>query len=232
MVGVDLYQCSLHLQKDCWIGTHRVLSLIKRIGPMETTWNNRVLCDELGAHNGMALRAKQAVLVVAGVLLLALAAKVKVPMWPVPITMGTFAVLTIGAAYGARLGLATIITYMLVGALGYDVFAGSSADAAGLSYMMGGTGGYLVGYVLATVMLGVLAQRGWDRSVLWMGLAMLIGNVLIYLPGLAWLGQLYGWDKPILAWGLTPFLIGDSLKLALAALLLPAVWTLVGRARL
>lgn len=198
---------------------------------METTWNNNVLSDEFGARSGMALRAKQVALVVAGVLLLAVAAKIKVPMWPVPITMGTFAVLSIGAAYGARLGLVTILAYMLVGALGYDVFAGSSAQASGLTYMMGGTGGYLVGYVLATFALGALAQRGWDRSVLWMGLAMLIGNVLIYVPGLAWLGQLYGWEKPILAWGLTPFLIGDAVKLALAALLLPAVWTLVGRAR-
>jgi len=125
----------------------------------------------------------------------------------------------------------TILAYTLVGAIGFDVFAGSSAEAAGLTYMMGGTGGYLVGYVLATLALGALAQRGWDRSVVWMALAMLIGTVLIYVPGLAWLGQLYGWDKPILAWGLTPFLIGDVLKLALAALVLPAVWKLVGRAR-
>ena len=198
---------------------------------MESTWNNKVLSDVLGANEGAALRAKQAVLVVVGVLLLAVAAKIKVPMWPVPITMGTFAVLTIGAAYGARLGLVTIMAYMLVGAIGFDVFAGSSAEAAGLTYMMGGTGGYLVGYVLATLALGALAQRGWDRSVVWMALAMLIGTALIYVPGLLWLGQLYGWDKPILAWGLTPFLVGDALKLALAALVLPAAWALVGRAR-
>ena len=120
---------------------------------------------------------------------------------------------------------------MIIGALGFDVFAGSSAQAYGLTYMMGGTGGYLVGYVLATVVLGALAQRGWDRSIGWMALAMLIGNAVIYLPGLAWLGQLYGWDKPILQWGLTPFLLGDAIKLALAAVLLPAVWKLVDRAR-
>ena len=198
---------------------------------MNSTWNNKVLSDVLGADEGAALRVKQVALVLVGVLVLAVAAKIKVPMWPVPITMGTFAVLTIGAAYGARLGLVTILAYMLVGAIGFDVFAGSSAEAAGLTYMMGGTGGYLVGYVLATLALGALAQRGWDRSVVWMALAMLIGTVLIYVPGLAWLGQLYGWDKPILAWGLTPFLIGDVLKLALAALVLPAVWKLVGRAR-
>ncbi len=198
---------------------------------MENTWNNRVLGDVLGAESGTALRIKQVALVVLGILALAIAAKIKVPMWPVPITMGTFAVLTIGAAYGARLGLVTILGYMIVGALGFDVFAGSSAEKFGLTYMMGGTGGYLVGYVLATVALGALARRGWDRSMLWMALAMLVGNVLIYVPGLLWLGQLYGWDKPILAWGLTPFLLGDAIKLALAAVLLPAVWKLVGDAR-
>ncbi|MEM6758205.1 MAG: biotin transporter BioY [Pseudomonadota bacterium] len=198
---------------------------------MENTWNNKVLSDVLGATEGTALRVKQVLLVLAGIVILAVAAKIKVPMWPVPITMGTFAVLTIGAAYGARLGLATILGYMIVGALGFDVFAGSSAESFGLTYIMGGTGGYLVGYVLATVALGALAQRGWDRSVVWMALAMLLGNVLIYVPGLAWLGQLYGWDKPILEWGLTPFLLGDAIKLALAACVLPAAWKLVGRAR-
>ena len=198
---------------------------------MENTWNNKVLSDVLGADSGAGLRIKQAALVVLGVLALAIAAKIKVPMWPVPITMGTFAVLTIGAAYGARLGLVTILAYMIVGALGFDIFAGSSAEKFGLTYMMGGTGGYLVGYVLATVALGARAQRGGDRSVGWMALAMLIGNVLIYVPGLLWLGQLYGWDKPILAWGLTPFLLGDAIKLALAAAVLPAAWKLVGRAR-
>lgn len=198
---------------------------------MQATATRNVLADILGPQGGTALRVKQAVLVVLGIAVLAIAAKIKVPMWPVPITMGTFAVLSIGAAYGARLGLVTIFGYMIVGALGFDVFAGTTAEQYGLTYMMGGTGGYLVGYVLATLALGALAQRGWDRSVLWMALAMVIGTVLIYVPGLVWLGQLYGWDKPILAWGLTPFLIGDAVKLVLAAMLLPALWKLVGNAR-
>jgi biotin transport system substrate-specific component len=198
---------------------------------MQATATRNVLADILGPQSGTALRVKQAVLVVLGIAVLAIAAKIKVPMWPVPITMGTFAVLSIGAAYGARLGLVTILGYMIVGTLGFDVFAGSTAEQYGLTYMMGGTGGYLVGYVLATLALGALAQRGWDRSVLWMSLAMVIGTVLIYLPGLVWLGQLYGWDKPILAWGLTPFLIGDAIKLVLAAMLLPALWKMVGNAR-
>ena len=185
------------------------------------TAQSMVLSEALGPREGTALRMKQAVLVVLGIAVLAIAAKIKVPMWPVPITMGTFAVLGIGAAYGARLGLVTILGYMIIGALGFDVFAGSSAEAYGLTYMMGGTGGYLVGYVIAVAALGVLARRGWDKSLMWMALAMLVGNILIYLPGLGWLGMLYGWDKPILEWGLTPFLIGDALKLVLAALLLP-----------
>ena len=189
------------------------------------------LAAALTPERGAARRLSQLALVVLGIAVLAIAAKIRVPMWPVPITMGTFAVLSLGAAYGPRLGLATILGYMGLGALGFDVFAGTGAEASGLTYMMGGTGGYLVGYVLATVALGVLAQRGWDRSAGRMALAMLVGNVLIYVPGLFRLGELYGWDKPILQWGLTPFLLGDAIKLALAALLLPAAWKLVGRLR-
>ena len=190
-----------------------------------------VLADVVWSTEGTSVWVKRLVLLVVGVLALAVAAKIRIPMWPVPLTMGTFAVLTIGAAYGPRLGLSTILAYLLVGALGFDVFAGSSAENAGLAYMMGGTGGYLVGYALAAVALGAFARRGWDRSMTWMAVAMLIGHALIYIPGLLWLGVLYGWDKPILEWGLTPFLLGDALKLALAALLVPAIWKLVGNAR-
>lgn len=192
---------------------------------------DKVLTEAFGANQGASVWVKRAALVALGIAALAIAAKVKVPMWPVPITLGTFAVLTLGAAYGPRLGLATILGYMAVGALGFDVFAGSSAEAAGIAYMLGGTGGYLVGYVLATVALGMAARRGLDRSVLGMGGAMLLGNALIYVPGLLWLGVLYGFDKPLLAWGLTPFLIGDAVKLALAALLVPGAWKLLGKLR-
>lgn len=196
-------------------------------------FSDRVLAEAFGPADGTALRVKQVALVIAGIALLALTAKIKVmvPPSPVPITLTTFAVLTIGAAYGPRLGFVTVLGYLIIGALGFDVFAGSSAEASGLSYMMGGTGGYLAGYLLATLALGWAARAGWDRSVGRMALAMLIGNALIYVPGLLWLGLLYGWDQPILAWGLTPFLVGDAMKLALAALLLPAAWALVGRAR-
>ncbi len=198
---------------------------------MNAATSSRVLTQSIGPDTGRMMLVKQVLLVALGIGALILAAKTKVPMWPVPMTMGTFAVLSIGTAYGPRLGVMTILGYLTIGAMGFDVFAGSSAEKAGLAYMMGGTGGYLLGYVPAALALGALAQRGWDRSFATMVLAMLIGNVLIYLPGLAWLGQLYGWDKPILQWGLTPFLVGDTVKLLLAALILPGLWKLVGTAR-
>ena len=200
---------------------------------MALALNDKVLTEAFGPTEGSALRVKQAAMVVLGIMALAIMAKVKVPMWPVPITMGTFAVLTIGATYGPRLGLTTILGYMIIGALGFDVFAGSSAETAGLTYMMGGTGGYLVGYVLATLALGFAARAGWDRSVILMAVALLVANALIYLPGVAWLSVLY--EGKTLAWagevGLVPFLIGDALKLGLAALLVPGLWKLIGNAR-
>jgi biotin transport system substrate-specific component len=200
---------------------------------MALTANDRVLTETFWAAEGNALLVKRIVLVVAGILALAVAAKIKLPIppSPVPVTMGTFAVLSIGAAYGPRLGLVTIFGYMLIGALGFDIFANSSAEANGLTYMMGGTGGYLVGYVLATLAMGYLARIGWDRNVFKMGASMLISNALIYIPGILWLAHLYTWEKPILEWGLTPFLIGDGMKLALAALIVPALWKLIGSAR-
>lgn len=192
---------------------------------------DKVLAERLLPAAGARLRITQVALVLAGIAFLAVAAQIRVPMWPVPVTMGTFAVLTMGAVYGPRLGLATILGYLGIGALGFEVFAGSGAGASGITYMMGSTGGYLIGYVLAVLALGTAARAGWDRSMGKMALAMLIGNALIYIPGLLWLGQLYGWDQPILAWGLTPFLIGDALKLGLAALLVPGLWKLLGRVR-
>jgi biotin transport system substrate-specific component len=198
---------------------------------MALTMNKKVLTEAFGASEGALLWLKQILLVVTGIMALAIAAKVKIPMTPVPITLGTLAVLTIGSAYGPRLGLATILGYLIIGALGFDVFATSSASNSGLDYMVGGTGGYLVGYVVATLALGKLARMGWDRTAPKMACAMLLGNLLIYIPGLIWLGALYGWDQPILQWGLTPFIIGDLLKLAVAAMLLPLAWKVIGKTR-
>ncbi|SHG78917.1 biotin transport system substrate-specific component [Cognatiyoonia sediminum] len=197
---------------------------------MALAMNDKVLVEAFGANEGTALRIKQAVMVVLGIVAIWIAAKVQVflPGNPVPITLQTFAVLTIGAAYGPRLGLLTIVGYLVLGAMGASVFAG---EKAGLTYMMGGTGGYLVGYALAALALGYAARLGWDRNILLMAVAMFIGNALIYIPGLLWLHQFAsGWEQT-LQWGITPFLIGDALKLVLAALVVPGLWKLIGDAR-
>lgn len=205
---------------------------------------DKALIETIGPTQGSGVWIKQAVLVVLGIAALAICAQIKimVPPSPVPINLGTLAVLTIGAAYGPRLGLATILGYMLIGAAGFDIFASSTAESNGLSYMSGTTGGYLLGYVLAVGYLGWAARRGLDRSVEGMGGAMLIANVLIYLPGLLWLGFLIqqgmfdaatydSVQAQTLAWGFTPYVIGDLLKLGVAALIVPALWKLIGNAR-
>ncbi|MDX8349627.1 biotin transporter BioY [Cognatiyoonia sp. IB215446] len=202
---------------------------------MALALNDKVLTEAFGPSEGTALWIKQALMVAFGIVALAILAKIKVPVpgSPVEISMGTFAVLSIGAAYGPRLGLTTILGYMIIGMLGFDIFQNSTAELNGLTYMMGSTGGYLVGYVLATLALGFAARAGWDRSVVLMVVALLIANALIYVPGVAWLTVLYPDNG--LTWavdvGLTPFIVADAIKLGLVALLIPAFWKLVGSAR-
>lgn len=161
-----------------------------------------------------------------GTAFVAACAQVQVPWWPVPFTGQTFAVLVLGMVYGARLGAGTLLLYLAVGGLGLPVYAELSS---GWAVLTGTTGGYFIGFVLAAGLVGWLAERGWDRSIWLTALAMVLGNLLIYIPGLLWLGAVVGWDKPILAWGLTPFLLGDAVKLVLAAAVLPYAWKLVGR---
>ena len=201
---------------------------------MTITLPDQVLSEAILPNLGRALLLKRALLVMLGIAALAIAAKIRVPFWPVPVTLQTFVVLTVGAGYGMRLGVTTILGYLLIGALGFDVFTSSSAENFGLAYMMGGTGGYLAGFAVAAGVLGLLARKGWDRSIAKMALAMLIGNAIIYALGLAWLGYLHagsvGWAT-VLDWGLWPFLAGDALKLVLAAMILPMAWKAVGKAR-
>ncbi len=187
------------------------------------------LIDQIWRGENTLLR--NVLLAVAGSLALWVSAKVQIPFYPVPMTLQTFVVLTIGMAFGWRLGGATVLLYLAEGAAGLPVFAGTPEKGIGLVYMTGPTGGYLAGFLVAAVAMGWLAERGWDRHVLTTGLAMLIGNGLIYLLGLAWLGAVLGWDKPILEWGLLPFILGDVTKLCLAAAVLPLAWRFLGKAR-
>ena len=162
----------------------------------------------------------QVMAVIAGIAVLALSAHIKIPFYPVPVTMQTLAVLAIGMTYGTRLGGATLLGYLGAGAVGAPVFAGG----AGIAYMMGPTGGYLLGFFVAAVVLGALAERGWTRSIATTAAAMLLGNIIIYLLGVSWLANLIGTDKAIQL-GLLPFLYGDALKLVIAALGVPYLWS-------
>jgi len=157
------------------------------------------------------------VLAVAGTIVVAMAAQINVPMVPVPMTLQTFAVLAIGMAYGARLGAATLFLYMLEGMVGLPVFAQMKS---GLATVLGPSGGYIVGFILAAGFLGFLAERGWDRGIFKAVAATVVCAALIYVPGLAWLYAFAADWRQTLEWGLIPFIIGDLIKAVLAALLI------------
>jgi biotin transport system substrate-specific component len=167
-------------------------------------------------------------LVVGGSILIGLLAQVAIG-YPVPITGQTFGVLIVAALLGSRRGTLSVLTYLAQGLIGLPVF---SQGRAGPAILLGPTGGYLVGFLLAAWIVGTLAERGWDRRMPTAVLAMLLGSVGIYACGLAWLfclnhllGQPLGGG--VLAVGLYPFLAGDMLKIALAAILLPSGWNLI-----
>lgn len=162
-----------------------------------------------------------AILMALGTALLTLSAKVNLPLPFVPMTLQTLVVLMIGAAYGWRLGSATVIAYLAEGAIGLPVFAG---PVGGLAPLVGPTAGYLYGFVLAAAATGWLSQRGWDHQVLWLFAAMGIGHVLILGTGFAWLafGMKLGADKAWLV-GIVPFIAASLVKNALGAALVPAI---------
>ena len=162
--------------------------------------------------------------IVAGSLLLTASAKIQMPFYPVPMTLQTLVVIGLGLALGPIRGAAAVALYLTQGALGLPVFAGTPEKGIGLAYMMGPTGGYLAGYLPAALLAGWLAELGWDRNVVTAMLAALLAGAVIYLPGLLWLGSVVGWDKPVLAFGLYPFIPGDIMKAVLAALAFPAAW--------
>jgi biotin transport system substrate-specific component len=172
-------------------------------------------------------------LAVAGSLLMVLAAKIKAPFWPVPMTLQTLAVLSIGAAYGSRLGAATVMLYIGYGLAGLPVFTNTPPVAPGLAYLMGPTGGFLIGFVLMAAIAGWAARRGasWLRLVGGLALA----EIVMMTAGFLWLAlgaQMasgatgLGLDKAFIH-GVQPFLIGDALKVALAACFTGVGWSLV-----
>jgi biotin transport system substrate-specific component len=178
---------------------------------------------------GIGVRVRHVALILAGTLFIALAARVYfyLPGDPVPYTGQTFAVLLAGGALGFRRGVASAALYLLVGIVGLPVYADSKG---GWDVVIGATGGYLVGFILAAAIVGRLAELGWDRKIAGSIGAMLIGDAAIFAIGVPWLsvttGQPMDWAVTN---GLTPFLGAEALKLALAAAAFPAAWWLVGR---
>lgn len=183
-------------------------------------------------------------LVVLGTAFLALSAKIQVPFWPVPMTLTTLAVMLLAAAYGSRLAVITVAAYIAEGLAGVPVFSG---PVAGPGYLLGTTAGFIWGYLPAALIIGLAADRGWDRSPARLGIAMLIGDAVIFACGFVWLAFLVAVPERLFsvlgveagahgagvafAWanGVQPFLFGDAIKILLAACLIPAGWAVLRR---
>ena len=194
----------------------------EEIRTMETTLAPTLLTRALPR---LDRRVRDILLVVTGTLFVAGMAQVRIPLpfTPVPITGQTFAVLLVGAVLGSRRGAASLLLYLITGIAGLPFFAGGTS---GLPALLGPTGGYLIGFVAAAYLVGVLAARGLDRRILSALLAFLAGEVIIYVCGVAWLSVFLGIQRAIVA-GFLPFIIGDAIKLVAAALALPAAWKFV-----
>ena len=175
----------------------------------------------------LGTRIRHATLILAGALFVSLCALVYIPTLPVPFTGQTFGVLLVGGALGFRRGMAALLLYLAIGAVGVPVY---SEGRSGLAVIQGVTGGYLIGFVVAAALVGRLAELGWDRRIGGALAAMAIGTAIIYAIGVPWLKVTTGlpWSDAVGA-GMTKFLVWDAAKLAVAAGIFPAAWWLIGR---
>ena len=159
---------------------------------------------------------KTFLIVILGSLALTISAKIKIPFYPVPMTMQTFVVMFLGLAFGYKIGLATVSLYLLEGIAGLPVFSNSPEKGIGLVYFTGPTMGYLIGFLSATVIAGMISSKDNLIKII---LKLLISISTIYVLGVLWLGTLIGWDKPILEFGVYPFLLAELFKLALLVII-------------
>ena len=159
---------------------------------------------------------KSFIIIILGSVLLTISAKIKIPFYPVPMTMQTFVVLFLGMSFGYKIGLATVSLYLVEGIMGLPVFSNSPEKGVGLVYFTGPTMGYLVGFLFATFLAGYFKFEG---NLLKNFIKLLISVSTIYILGVFWLGSLIGWDKPIFALGVTPFLLAELFKISILALL-------------
>lgn len=176
-----------------------------------------------------ATRLRQVMLVLAGSVFIAIAAQISVPMFPVPMTLQTLAILIVGLTFGSRLGLATLLVYLGEGAMGLPVFANGQGT---LAYMMGPTGGFLIGFAAMAWLAGLAVERGLARGFVGTAAVALAISALLYIPGLAWPAAVMGKTVDVLwlHW-MAPFLIGDAVKAVIAALVVTGGWAVVSRRR-
>ena len=147
-----------------------------------------------------------------GSLLLTISAKIKIPFYPVPMTMQTFVVVLMGVTFGWKIGVATISLYLFQGIIGFPVFAGTPEKGLGLIYFIGPTMGYLIGFLFAAFLAGYLNLK---TNIFLIFLKLILSVSIIYILGILWLGHLIGWDKPLLELGLMPFLLAELFKISL-----------------
>ncbi|RWE34822.1 biotin transporter BioY [Mesorhizobium sp.] len=196
---------------------------------MATAITLRPLVSLALPEQGAARLGTQLFLAIVGTILLTLSAKTKIVLGPVDLSLQTLAVLLIASAFGMRLAIATLILYLAEGAFGLPVFQGTPEKGLGIAYMLGSTGGYLAGFVVMAAIAGWAADRGWDRHPVKLFGAMLVAEIVMMAMGFAWLATLIGPEKAR-QFGVLPFVVGDLIKVALAASLVPAVWSLLKRA--
>ena len=159
---------------------------------------------------------KYILIIIFGSILLTISSKIKIPFYPVPMTMQTFVVLFLGISFGYKVGLATVSLYLFEGIIGLPVFSNSPEKGVGLVYFTGPTMGYLIGFLFATFLAGYF---NFKKNILSNFIKLLISVSVIYIFGIFWLGNLIGWDKPIIQLGVTPFLLAELFKISILSLL-------------
>ena len=163
---------------------------------------------------------KNLFLAILGTILLAISAKIKIPFWPVPMTMQTFVVLLLGIVYGWKLGLFTVSLYLIEGIAGLPVFAGTPEKGIGLVYFTGPTMGYLVGFLVAVFLTGFFT---FNNNFFKNFIKLIFSVSFIYILGLLWLGSIIGWDKPVFELGAQPFLLAELFKVLILSILIPKI---------
>ena len=163
---------------------------------------------------------KSFIIIILGSVLLTISAKIKIPFYPVPMTMQTFMVLFLGISFGYKIGVATVMFYLLEGILGLPVFSNSPEKGVGIAYFVGPTMGYLIGFVFASFLAGFLK---YNSNFFLTFIKLLLSTSIIYILGVLWLGNLIGWDKPILQLGVYPFLLAELFKILLLTFLVKKI---------